>query len=69
MSPDPLHAFVIHAPPLLMEQGRDPPTPIPPILPREGHNPTPEGRFIIRSVHDILLRGPALSHDSTGPVF
>jgi hypothetical protein len=49
-SPDPLHAFMIHAPTVVVQQGGDPPIPIAPILARQLDDRRRQRDLIVRGI-------------------
>src|SRR4249920_2052116 len=68
-SPAPLHAFMIHAPTVVVQQGGDPPIPIAPILARQLDDRRRQRDLIVRGIGRIPLRRARLSQHPTGPAF
>lgn len=69
LPPDSLDALVGDSPAFLLEEGRDPSVPIPPIFTSQREDPRPHGVLLVGAHGPILLRGPAWPHDATRPAF
>ena len=69
LSPEPFHSLMVHTPAFLVQQRRDPPIPVPPILPCKGDDARPQGVLVMGLNGRILLRGATLPHHATRPAF
>ena len=67
--PDPFHAFVIHAPAVVVQQGGDSSIPVSPILARQLDDRRRQRELIIRRIGLIPLRRAGLAQHPTGPAF